>query len=278
MLTLKCLYGGISFVGKMLGFTFGRFLGKESISDLVDLAVGGSMTAISLVHLLPRAEDFISGTYPLAALVAIVVFTVLTLFVFIRDSVVLMDENTLTPYETVKVHTTSNTDLLNEQLHTKTPNLDLLDCVPIAVLYLTALLNSITAGLLLGSVLDETILNRNAGLHIAITVLEAIAVAKYLNGLSIHRAVYWGLAGLAALSEAIILAMPSHGISVNTMRQLSGYTSAILIGVYIFMGSCCIHNGLTTSKHPLPISAIVMLISFAVPTGIPQNMRSHSIA
>lgn len=274
---LKWVYGGISFVGKMLSFGIGMFLGKESISDLVDLAVGGSMTAISLIHLLPRAEDFISGTYPIAALVAIVVFAVLTLFVFIRDSMTLMDDNMLTSYEAVNVHTTSNTDLLNEQLQTKTPDFDILECVPTGVLYITALLNSIASGIILGSVLDPDVLNKNAGIHIAVCVVEFVLIAKYINALPLPRVAYWILAVITALIEAVLSAIPIEGISVSVMKQMSGYTSAILIGVYVFMGSCCIHNGLTTSKHSLPISAAVLFVSFAIPTVIPPSMRSHNL-
>lgn len=274
---LKYLYGGLSLVGKIISCIIGIFLGKDSISDLVDLAVGGGMTAISLVHLLPRAEDFISGTYPIAALVAIVIFALLTLFVFIRDSMALMDDNILTAYEAVNVHTTSNTDLLNEQLHTRTPDFDFLECLPTAILYVAAILNSVASGLLLGSVLDPEVLNKNAVLHIAVAVVEFIAIAKYLNALPLPRFIYWVLAIIAALAETVVLVTPIHGISIDFMKQLLGYTSAVLIGVYIFMGSSCIHNGLTASKHGLPISAVVMLLAFAIPTVIPPSMRSHSI-
>lgn len=274
---LKFLYAGLCFIAKMTGYIAGMFLGRESISDLVNLAVGGGLTAISLVHLLPRAEDFISGSYPFAALVAIVVFAILTLFTFVRDSIALMDDNILATFEAVNIHTITNTDLLNEQLLAKKPEIDFLENLPTMFLYFTAILNSITCGILLASITDSGVLNKHASLHIAIGLIEFVAISRYVNLVPLPRIAYWGLGVLAALIEAVIVAVPVGGISLDVMKQLSGYTSAVIIGIYIFLGSGAIHNGLTQSKHSLAISAVIMLMSFTIPSLIPPSLRSGSV-
>jgi hypothetical protein len=88
--SLKLIYGAGAFVSKFLAFVIVFLVRHPNLSD---------PDSSAFVHILPRAESDIGGSYPYASLVAVIVFAALTLFEFIRDSIAIMDESILQTWD-----------------------------------------------------------------------------------------------------------------------------------------------------------------------------------
>ena len=262
-----------SFVSKLVSFVVGPFLQRESISDVVDVTVGAGLTSISLVHILPRAEDYIAGPYPFAALVALGVFTLLTLFTFIRDSLALMDDTMLTTCDTINMHTTATTDLLDGQQVVERQEFMFGENAPTLFLCLSSAVTSVASGILLSSAKIET-LQSQAPTHIAIQFLEFIAIARYVAMMPIRKWLYVVLGVVLSAIEPALMMAPIENVNWKTVVQFSGYASSVLLGVYLFLGSIAVQGGLAGVKHNVR-TGICMVLAFAVPTAIPTSLRMH---
>lgn len=272
--TWKIVCGVILFVLKLIAFSIVFFLRHRPDSEVIDVTVGAGLTAISLVHILPRAEDFIAGEYPFAALVALVVFTFLTLFTFIRDSLGLTDDTILTTdCDAINRHTTVNVNLLSgRDANESETKFVFAENVPVIFLSLASVSTSIAAGLLLsGTTLHELQVESP---HFAIAFLEFIAIARYIALMPIRAWIFWLSAVVLSVIESSLMMSPIENLRRKTLIQYSGYSSSILLGVYLFLGSVAIQRGLTAAKQSW-LSALALVLAFGVPMAIPTSLRLH---
>jgi hypothetical protein len=266
----KLIYGLISLVSKVAAYVLAIWLNQTALVDLIDLAIGGVFMSSGFIYVLPRATSRIPSAYPFASLVAVVVFTALTMFCFVRDSIALMDENILATSEAFAPAS------LQQQLTTKPepdpgPSFLIADYIPTIVLYVAVMLDAVACAIMLAS-LDVDSLNDRMGVLIATQFIESIGVGTYLVRLPMPPAIFWFLVLLSALSSSIVMGLPltewSHA------RYLAGYASASVLGTYVFLGSIAVHNGLAQSRRHVLVAAGTLLISFA----IPPAMRAASSA
>jgi hypothetical protein len=259
----KLIFGGISVVTKLIAFTIAVYVERSS-SDLTDLAVGGIFLSSGFVHILPRAESHIGGSYPYASLVAVCVFVGLTLFAFVRDSIALMDENILTNCETINYQTSVSTDLVPDNKPAPVNPFAISEQFPTIFLYITDVINTIAAGIWLSTREDLGVMTDIASIQLTMQALELIAVGKYVHEMPIPSSIYWILAVIASGTSSVLIAMPIS--EFPSIGAFSGYACAVTLGVYFFLGSIAVHKGLTETKHNVIVSSLVLLLSFAIPT------------
>jgi hypothetical protein len=102
---------------------------------------------------------------------------------------------------------------------------------------------------------------------IAMQFVEFMAVGKMVYAMPISRALYWVLASVAAVVPSVLMAIPTEGDRA-WIHYFSGFSSAVVLGVYIFLGSISIQEGLASGTRPLIVSALVLVLAFAVPASI----------
>jgi hypothetical protein len=265
--TWKLIYGGCSLISKLIAFAIGTFLTRPTLSDLVDLAVGGLFLSSAFVHILPRAEAGVDASYPLASLVAVIVFAALTLFCFIRDSIALMDENILTACDTLN-HSAVRSDLMDEApppAAPAPPAFLIADHLPTMLLYVVVLAHSAASALWMSS-LEAGEMNEHVGVIIALQFLEFVGVARFVRELPVARWVYWALGVVISAASAALIAAPIGAI--EQIPTISGYVAAVVLGFYFFLGSIAVHNGLTQTTHSFVIASLTLLLAFAAPAAV----------
>jgi hypothetical protein len=263
----KLVYGGCSLLSKLIAFAIGTVLTRHDLSDLVDLAVGGLFLSSGFIHILPRAEAGVDASYPLASLVAVIVFAALTLFCFIRDSIALMDENILTACDTMN-HSAVRSDLMDEAPPPAAPSPPaflIADHIPAILLYVVVLAHSAASALWMSS-LDASEMNKRAGVIIALQFLEFVGVAKYVRELPVARWLYWALGLVISAASAGVIAAPIG--KIDKISVISGYAAAVVLGFYFFLGSIAVHNGLTQTTHSIGVASLTLFLAFAIPAAV----------
>jgi hypothetical protein len=260
----KAIYGAIGFVSKFISFAIALVFARPTVSDLADLAVGGLFLSSAFIHILPRAEYAVGGSYPYASLVAVVIFAALTLFCFIRDSIALMDENILTACDTIP-HTTVRSDLVDEPQSPPPPSFLVADHLPTILLYLVVLVHTVASALWMANLTPDD-LTKHAAVVLALQLLEFIGLARYILQLPIRRWLYWLLGFFVSAASASVIAVPMPKIS--RVEVYSGYASAVVLGFYFFLGSIAVHTGLTQTNRHLLVASITLLVAFALPAAV----------
>lgn len=266
----KLVYGFISLVSKVASFAIAYFLDKVvSYSDLIDLFVGGLFMSSAFVHMLPRAESQINTDFPYASLVAVLVFAAFSLFCFIRDSIALMDENILTPCESCSgtSHLVMDADLLESRIPAADPipTYTILDSLPSAVLYVAVIIDTIADGLWL-STLDLSHMHERTGVTLAMQFLEFIVIGKFIRALPIPKWAFWVAAGIASAASSILIMVRLPLWS--GVHTFTGYASAVLLGIYFFLGAVSIHKAITTVKRSMITACGTLFLAFAIPAAI----------
>jgi hypothetical protein len=268
---LKLIYGLSAFVSKLLSFLIVFLLRHPNLSDLVDLAAGGLYLSSAFVHILPRAESDIGGSYPYASLVSVIVFAALTLFEFIRDAIAIMDESILQTWDP-STHTTIKSDLTEEPSLPPPPpapaaqsSFHIADHLPIFLLYLVVIGHTVSSALWITN-LNADQLKEHAIVILSLQFLEFLGLAKYIGGLPINRVFYWVLGFVAAAASSAVIAAPIP--EIQKIQAIGGYVSGVVLGFYFFLGSKAVHNGLTQTKKPLLVPSSTLLLAFAVPAAV----------
>jgi hypothetical protein len=117
-------------------------------------------------------------------------------------------------------------------------------------------------------------LPRIAGIQLAIRFLEFIVLAKIVRGAWTSKILFWGIGCAISLISSVIIVVPlkekAHQI---TLERVSGYASAVVLGLYFYFGALALHNGLTQMKPSSVLVVFVMFLSFAVSAAIPAGIR-----
>jgi hypothetical protein len=250
----------------LVSFFVATFLCNTSYSDLIDLAIGGIFFSSGFVTLLPRAEANIGAPYPFASLLALIVFIGLSFLQFIRDSLALMDESLV---QVCDVESFSRTDGAASAESTAPVNDEPFvpsEQFPVALLYGSVLLASFGTSIWLVAGGEEQ-LNNIGPMIIAMQFVEFMAVGKMVCSMPIRRALYWVLAVVAAVVPSVLIAIPTEG-DPAWIHYFSGFSSAVVLGVFLFLGSISIHEALDSGTRPLIVSAVVLVLAFAIPAAI----------
>jgi hypothetical protein len=260
----KLIYAALSLVSKVAAFVLSIWLHQTDLVDLIDLAIGGVFMSSGFIYVLPRATSRIPSAYPFASLVAVVVFTALTMFCFVRDSIALMDENILATCDAFAPPTTTD-QLTNSPAVDQGPTFLIADYIPTIVLYVAVVLDAVACAVMLVTD-DADGLGDRTGVLIATQFIEFVGVGTYLVRLPIHPAIFWFFVLFAALSSSVVIGLPLREWSPT--RYLAGYASAVVLGTYIFLGSIAVHTGLAQSNRHVIVASGTLLLSLAIPAAI----------
>jgi hypothetical protein len=267
-------YAAISLVSKLGSFIIAFYITpRDAIADLLDFSVGGALISIAFVHVLPRAEDFVSSSYPFASLVALIVFGAVTMLTFVRDAIALMDENILNATDIPSPQSHAQAEFLNDPPGESTPRLPIAEYIPTIILYVAVFVDSVATGLVL-AITDVETVNLIAPVQVSVRFLEFLVVGRYLMGIPARSQVYWVFGVLISLGASIPIAVPvNEDWNRLTIEKFAGYTSAVVFGLYVFFGALSFHGGFEGIEHKRATIVLTLFLSFGIPGAIPAGIR-----
>lgn len=222
---------------------------------------------------MPMTESFIGNEYPFSSLITVIVFAIVTLFTFIRDSISLMDESILTVYNSINSQPLSENKSENEDEKKNEKRFSILENLTYMVIFLMMIITSISNAFYFSSC-DIDQLNKSYVIEPILKLLETYSLSKILLLMPINDITYWIMAFVEAIVEPILLATLPSSFDHHFQKNFMGYSSSILLGLFFYFGAYSIHTGISLVQHYVFILAFVLLISFAIPTCLQVSVHT----
>lgn len=258
----KLLWSLSSFASAALGITLSSTINYVTYIDICSLCYGMIILSTSFVYIVPKTEQLTYGNYPLNLLISLIMFTIMALVSFVRDSLTLMDDNILVPCDAVNFQTpfTFNSDS-NKKKPSKKSKFKPAENIDLILLGIFLSINSILDGLFLS--IQQKICLKDF-LSLIPHTFEFVVYGKYLNCSKIEKKWYWLFGLLVAIIEPLCGAF-NLTINPDLINLLLGISSSILFGLYIFLSINMINIGINSIQTNFVISAIVALLSGVLP-------------
>ena len=234
------------------------------MKDLAEMFFGSSMISISLVFMTIDCQAYYTDKYPYSFLIALISFTVLTFFTFIKDSLALLDDTLLVKCDIVNsapLPTQEDTQQTDDEARRK---FSLLDNFVSTLLFLISCLECASFGLTIASYGSESDLHGRLPFILPVRFLQLVCISTYLKEMRIPGLIY---TLLAIINAACVLIFGSikQFVSLQVTDVCFGVSSALLFGCFLYFGASAIHNSRVTYSHSSFYSILCSLLGFGIP-------------
>ena len=259
----KIIYSSISFVLTSLSYCLSYFLEFDSKKDLAEMFFGSSMISIALVFMTIDCQAYYTDKYPYSFLIALISFTVLTFFTFIKDSLALLDDTLLVKCDIVNsapLPTQEDT----QQTEDDRRKFSLLDNFVSTLLFLISCLECASFGLTIASYGSESDLHGRLPFILPVRFLQLVCISTFLKEMRINGFIYTVLAIVNATCVLVFGSIKQFA-SLQVTDICFGVSSALLVGCFLYFGASAIHNSRVTYSHSSISSILCSLIGFGIP-------------
>lgn len=281
----KVLYFSLFFISHMLGSFIGYRIKSKKYSFLIDLFCGSFLLSFSLNHAYKIADSSsYSKSYQYQSLIAIIIFSFLTLFSFIRDSTNLIDESMLLRYDTTgssirdnqqyTLNTTEGHQFFpnelgfantpkenNESVQNHKPKFRFLDNFPVLLLFFISFVSSISFEFYLSTYTKDQ-MNQNCPYFVVFRLFESTILSMLLSRIPISQIIFWCMIIFYSVFSFFIIISNKSSSIINYFYKIS---YSFLLGTYFYFGSVLLHNGISDSSKSFVLSLIIIILSFITP-------------
>ena len=258
------LIAGISLVLNFLSLLFSFLFNYDAKPEFFNLISGSFLLSLSFVQILPAATHLIETSYPFQSLTIIITFTFLTLFIFIRDALALMDDNVLLPCDAINIQSTftGNGDSSISSLSREKTKFVFKEHFSEIFYYIVFVLQSIPTGFVIRDMSIRKIIA-----VLIFRVLEYIILGKIMRKMKLSNTFFWILGAIVSIIEPIVVVIPVT-IPSLILKWINGISSSILYGTYIFFATMDINSGVNVTSYDNLVIATIIIGGFAIPAGI----------
>ena len=257
------VWSTLEFIISIAGLFVAYKINFNKSIELVSVVIAGFLISISLVYTLPRAESQMKVTeikYPYHALISLSTFIILTLYNFIKDALVLMDDNILIPCDAINLHTTLT--IHQDRIPSNKSHFRLKDHVIDLVYFIVFFFESIMIGMHYGSIPS---LATGDQLLVIIRFVEFGILGRFFIKCNFSRFVYWTLSLLYSIIVPISAILGCAYPHFPGFKHLYCIASSLMFSVYLYVGASEIQNGFSGSLNTSYAIIIGLLISLAFP-------------
>ncbi|OHT01181.1 hypothetical protein TRFO_32128 [Tritrichomonas foetus] len=269
LIELKAIYFVCFFLIHIIGSYLGFKIKSEKFDDLIELFIGSFLISFSITCIIPKAELSMSGSYPYASLISLSIFTILTLYNFLHESIALMDENILMTCDVIHSPSAS----LNEYTpisQNDQQKFHFWDNLATIFYYVIYCIYIIIVSLYHSSLDNIEELNSIIPFILTFRLFEAFTMSKFLQKMSIKKFTLMLLSLISSILPVLML-IPTN---IKNIDNILGSAMALILGVYMYFGAMSIQNGMSKQPRNLSIAAVVLLSTFVIVCTI-QTLDFH---
>lgn len=257
---LKYIYSSVTAGTTLLAYLISYFLTFE-YKDLIDMFFGTYMISDGILFMANDAIVEALVKYPFDFLLSLIVFTALTFYAFISDSLALLDDTLL-----VKCDMINNAPILSND--DKLPEVDenikfnFLDNIIYVFLLGVAFLESASFAMYIAKYEG---LYKNLPFIIPVRFVRFICISYIFRDTNVSSLWYFVIAILNTIVIAV-LGMLNTFMALSYCQSIYGTTSSLLLGCFIYFGATAIHNSFISLVHSRWYSVLIGIAGFSIPS------------
>ncbi|OHT06231.1 hypothetical protein TRFO_25788 [Tritrichomonas foetus] len=257
----KAIYSFSFFTAHILGSFLGTFLKKKKYSTYMELFSGGFLLSLGLNHIYRVSSTNPLVKYPYASVATLVIFTFLTLFTFLRESISLMDDNILTTCEIGQNASASNSEYDAILPHQK-PQFHILENLSQILYYVISLFAVISLTISISRYsIDQ--LNENVPFFVIFRLFESSILSFFLFKMPLKKLYKYILIFVFSLpSFLIFLSNTLISEKSNFPRYFLKSCFSMLLGVYFYFGATSVHRGISSLSESFVVPFSILALSF----------------
>lgn len=268
----RILYSFLGFPILMCSFVIPYFCHFNDFQFLADTFFGGILLSLAILDLFPMAHSMIDQVYPFTTAISLLIFALLSLFSFIRQSLQLADDDYLVQCDGSvaqgKIDDGDGVKFNSSKFswYTFLKN-GLTDRLPLLIFAIILIFDQIMLVILLSSA-SLSDLNYSSIMFIGIRFFTFLSSGYIFIDNSVRPLIYWIYAFIISLIFSIFMLfhIKLNENCINSLQIAYGISTSLLIGFFFFYGGQRLHSGLEENDNFSYVTIILLFVSFLVPT------------